>query len=183
MLISEAQPGDENEILAVANSVKFAGNRKQEAERGFLYFVKTAEEYRQRIKLSKFFLVAKNDNGKIIGFIIAHDRRALRKLQTLLPHEYPIQYVLAQHNIDVVYIEQLAVNAANQHEGVAQQMYDMLLQKEPHAKFFAAILHKPVPNNHSVRFFVDKNGWRLAERFCLPLTVEGEQLEAAMYEH
>lgn len=124
---------------------------------GFLVYPKSPEEYGERMKISKRFLVAKQENG-VLGFILAHDEKEL----DALPEGKPRYLKDVKFGENDIYVDQIVVHPKYQGNGVGRQLLETLVEMEPEGHFFTFVTHKPVENTKSINFF-KRNGWELEQ--------------------
>lgn len=152
--VSAARPGDESQIAEVACAVKISlAEGTEESDRGFLVWPQSPETYRERLDLSEHFLVARAED-KVVGFLMAYSRPVLQELQRGMTYEDNIlSFALSRGGQDIIFIDQIAVVPTAARRGVASRMLDHLGRGAPNAHLIAGIIHKPVRNTASIRFF------------------------------
>jgi predicted GNAT superfamily acetyltransferase len=124
---------------------------------GFLVFAKPEEAYQNRFTASRYCIVAEQE-GEITGFLVAHDRVELDALGSDLGYMQSLkEYLFGLPYSHWVYIDQIAVSANSQHQGIGQQMHDYLCNQSPKSVIIAGVTHMPVPNERSLGFFT-RNG-------------------------
>ena len=158
----QAAPGDEHAVSALAKHLEMQEGDDPSAARihGFLLYAKPEEAYRQRFSISKYCSVAEQ-NGEIIGFLIAHDREELEELGESLKYPRALkEYLFGLSYPHWVYIDQIAVHPGHQHHGIGQHLYDFAVGDESGSVLIAGATHDPVPNEASLHFF-EKNGHTL----------------------
>lgn len=156
----KAVPDDASAVVALANELEFnKGDDGQSAtEHGFLLYAKSEETYKQRFSVSKNSVVAELD-GKLIGYLIVHDRDEHKELGDLL--RYPItlkNYLLNQIETDYLYIDQIAIYPEYQQHGIGQHLYDFVFADISDRTIIACVAIEPLPNHASEAFFT-KNGF------------------------
>lgn len=124
---------------------------------GFLVFAKPQEAYELRFAVSRYCIVAEEE-GQIVGFLIAHDQAELEALGEHLGYMQTLkEYLFGLPYAHWIYIDQIAVDSHHQHKGIGQKMHDFLSANAPDSVLVAGVTHMPVPNERSLGFFT-KNG-------------------------
>lgn len=157
--IEKAKVEDVGAIWKVAKSVEYDKNTNN---KGFLLVVLSKDKYKQRIKKSHHFFVAKEGN-KIVGFVMAYTKGVLESLKREMPYEMDAVLAALKQKGKQLYLEQLGVLPKFQRKGVAQKLYNHLVKTEPSSQIVAEISLKP-KNEASINFFVDKNRWTLISK-------------------
>jgi ribosomal protein S18 acetylase RimI-like enzyme len=124
--------------------------RPEEADgsQGYLVFQGTPEEYRERIAACPYSVVAVDAKGAATGYLLASYRDA--------------------HGVEregYLLVDQICVGPAARGGGLAQRMLDRVTAEAGGRTVGAAIMHAPVRNERSLRFFTEKNGFRLVREF------------------
>ncbi|KKW39571.1 hypothetical protein A2217_05190 [Candidatus Peribacteria bacterium RIFOXYA2_FULL_55_28] len=158
----KAVPGDEHAVSALAKRLEIheGDDPSLAMHRGFLFYAKPEEVYRQRFSISQYCFIAEQE-GEIVGALVAHDRGELEELGASL--KYPralVEYLFSLQYPHWIYIDELAVHPGHQHHGIGQHLYDFAFGNVPGSVLLAGISHDPIPNEASLHFFT-KNGHTL----------------------
>jgi len=131
-------------------------------EKGFLTYSKSANQYRELIKKTPLSLIAKDENEKVVGYLLVYEQSLCEELYNP-PKALPKFYnaLLENMNGNTLYLEQIARHSDNAKQGIAQKMHDHLSQNHPNHTLLAGMIHKPMMNRASYHFFIDKNGYEL----------------------
>lgn len=135
---------------AMAELSRSVAYRPEEADgsQGYLVFQGTPEEYRERIAACPYSVVAVDAKGAATGYLLASYRDAFGVERE--------GYLL---------VDQICVGPAARGGGLAQRMLDRVTAEAGGRTVGAAIMHGPVRNERSLRFFTEKNGFRLVREF------------------
>lgn len=142
-----AELADAEAMAALSRSVAYRPETADEA-RGYLVFQGTPEEYRERIAACPYSVVAVDAKGAATGYLLASYRDAFGVERE--------GYLL---------VDQICVGPAARGSGLAQRMLDTVTTEAGRRVVGAAIMHAPVRNARSLRFFTEKNGFRLVREF------------------
>ena len=134
-------------MAALSRSVAYRPETADEA-RGYLVFQGTPEEYRERIAACPYSVVAVDAKGAATGYLLASYRDAFGVERE--------GYLL---------VDQICVGPSARGSGLAQRMLDTVTTEAGRRVVGAAIMHAPVRNARSLRFFTEKNGFRLVREF------------------
>lgn len=157
-----AVPGDEQAVSVLAQQLEMQEDDDPSTAmlRGFLLYAKPEEAYRQRFSISKYCSIVEQE-GEIIGFLIAHDREELEELGESLRYPKALkEYLYGLTYPHWIYIDQIAVHPEHQHHGIGQSLYDFAVGDASGSVLIAGATHDPVPNEASLHFFT-KNGHSL----------------------
>lgn len=105
---------------------------------GFLVFQGTPEEYTEKILANPHTMCAESASGEVEAYLLA----------VLEPDNYLL-------------VDQICVSAAARGAGLAQQMLDAAIASARPAVAGALIMHEPVRNVRSLRFFTVRNCFEL----------------------
>ncbi len=135
---------------AMAELARTVAYRPETADgsQGYLVFQGTPEEYRERIAACPYTVVAVDAKGAATGYLLASYRDAFGVERE--------GYLL---------VDQICVGPAARGGGLAQRMLDRVTGEAGRRVVGAAIMHEPVRNERSLRFFTEKNGFRLVREF------------------
>jgi ribosomal protein S18 acetylase RimI-like enzyme len=139
--VVEAVPEDGKEFCRISRSVAYVPGAA-DGRRGFLVFQGTAEEYAERIAGSPGSVIAYDAAGVPAGFLLT-----------------------AREEPGGVLVDQIGVAPAAAGAGVAQMLLDMAVALTRPRVMRASILQEPVRNLRSIRFFSEKNGFRLQRTY------------------
>ena len=155
MKIRRATEADAEAVRAVAET----GSAEKSGERGFLVHVQTAAEYAVRSRVASHFYVAEEDAG-IVGFLLAADARSLRLMREgMVGEDDVIDHVLERGGERMVYLDQIAVRTDRQRRRLGNQLFRQLVRDTAGSTLTGAILHEPIRNEASIRFFA-REGFR-----------------------
>ena len=165
IIIEVAKPGDEKEIESLASSVKIGKND----EKGFLVYPVNARNYRTRIILTPYFYVAREK--KIIGYIMAYDKKAIEKLKEMgeLSHEDELVKSVEKKAFNrFIFIDQIAIGHDFCRRGIGSKLLEFLIKniKGKYKVICCGVILSPVQNNAGRNFFV-KHGFKLLKKIEL----------------
>jgi hypothetical protein len=152
-----AVPDDAAKIWRIAGTLRY---EPPGSERGFLVHVRSEEEYRRILDISRHSFVA-DDEGTITGFLLVHTMPELERLAAgVLGPDNVVRYVLGLGEPGAVYADQIGVSLDARSRGTGQALAEAMAREHPGAHFLAAIMHRPARNEKSLRLAL-RNGWTL----------------------
>lgn len=154
--ISEACIKDANSIREIA--LDSVVSSQSNVQTGLVdYSVPSLDKYIYRLKVGRFF-VAK-DSDKVIGFL---DSFPSGNLESIFMHDPVVDSILKIEREPFIYINTLALLNEYRGKGIGSQLLGMLEKgtNSPYTSLLAAIVHKPLSNQSSIRM-VGKNRFSL----------------------
>jgi len=124
---------------------------------GFLMSLHPAETYSRRAAASHLCFVAESASG-LAGFLTAYPASLCA---CWYPPDSGYARAMAEAGPDSVLLDQIAVSPAHRKLGVATRLYDAFAAACGPRPVVLDILHAPVANLSSLRFFRDQRGYRL----------------------
>lgn len=143
-LIRRAEAGDAAGIRDVAANVRFQPGVADGAE-GYLVGMFEVAEYEERLGRSAGSMVAVDAEGRVVAFLLTDEAYRL---------------TVAGASSEVVLIDQIGVRREAAGAGLGQRMMDAMTRVVRPERMAASIMHRPVRNAKSMRFFAEKNGFR-----------------------
>lgn len=159
MLIRRALPADGRAIHAIAQ--RFHVQRIPEdlnAGQGFLLNLHPEEEYARRIEASPNCVVAETE-GVVAGFITAYPIETCRPW--IDARDVTYAYILEQAGPEDLLLDQIGVLPEFIGRQVAASLYREFERSASGRAVWLDIVHGPVRNQRSVRFFHERFGFRL----------------------
>lgn len=155
--VRRAVPDDAGEIRRIAATLRY---EPPGSDKGFLVHVRSEEEYRRILDISRHSFVAENE-GTMTGFLLVYMMPELERLATgVLGQDNVVRYVLGLGEPGAVYADQIGVSLEARSRGTGQALAEAMAREHPGAHFLAAIMHRPSRNGKSLRLAL-RNGWTL----------------------
>ncbi len=170
MTIFPALPAHGELFAALSQSVAYRPGAA-DGSQGYLVFQGSPAEYAAKVTLAPDSVIAFDDAQQPAGFLLAARGTALAALGA-----EPLAHMLRHPPESYLLIDQIAVAPHARARGLAQQLLDAVLRSARPAIAGASIMHGPVRNRRSLRFFTEKNG------FSLSLTYRENDFEWGYYE-
>lgn len=121
--------------------------------RGYLVCQGTAEEYAALLTVCTASRVAFDADGRGVAFLLAKPGEIVRDELPFVERHQAEEYLL---------IDQIGVRPEARGEGLAQALLDAVVTAAGRRVVSAVIMHAPVRNLRSLRFFTEKNGFSFA---------------------
>ena len=171
MLIRKARVEDAAALAAVAESVRYRDG-DADPSRGYLVFVGTPEEYAERLEGSDTSYVAELD-GKVIAFLLTS--YSSEDTATQMEAEEVEGRIFGE---GALLIDQIGVSPEARGQGAAAMLYAQMVKELKPTRMTACIMHWPLKNSRSIRFFTGRCGFR-----CIGEYHEGNGFLWGIYEH
>lgn len=167
--IRPAVPADGPHLAAISQSVAFS-RQTADPNQGFLVFQGTPDEYAFRLSACPHSVVAVGEDDVPRAFLLATPGVTIadwakrgwvdtgEHTAHILRHD-PERYLL---------VDQIGVSPHARREGLAQRMFDAVMRAAEPAVVGASIMHAPLRNLRSIRFFTEKNGFSLVMTYSEP---------------
>jgi GNAT superfamily N-acetyltransferase len=124
-----------------------------DASRGFLIYQGTPEEYAALLTVCTASRVAIDADGRGAAFLLAKPGEIVRDELPFVERYRAEEYLL---------IDQIGVRPEARGAGLAQALLDAVVTAAARRVMGAVIMHAPVRNLRSLRFFTEKNGFSFA---------------------
>jgi ribosomal protein S18 acetylase RimI-like enzyme len=180
--IRPATLNDAAAISALGNSVKRNSQKSDQhwKSEGFLTYPKSEEKWRNLLSHpGGFGYIAEDENQKLLGYLVIYDHQL-----TAEEHGGPkpalsgFYEALVKHcDENTLYLEQIARHPNHRGKGIAHQLYEQLCKDYPKHNQLAGVVHAPIKNHASIRFFQEKLGFELIGEF----QDESDELGAGLY--
>lgn len=157
--LAHANIGDSEEIATLAQELKLNPERPQ--QNGFLFYPYTSDQYDARMGVSDTdsgdtFIVARDDKGKLAGFISAWSREALRAIYSPgLGAQTSVVYYFLGKSKDFVFGEQIGVRRDLAGKGLGSLLLNQMMRHTELAGIedvYVSILDQPFRNEASAKF-------------------------------
>jgi GNAT superfamily N-acetyltransferase len=154
--IKPATVQDAEAMNRIARTLRLEGRDLQHAEEeGFFLYVGGVEDYRKTIRESAYCYSAFVDSG-CVGFLTTVSPESL----AALPPGRNRDVFLDKGDFPLL-IEQVGVLPEHQNRGIGRALLDTAIENAPVSRLVATLVHAPVCNQRSLRFFSKQHGWRL----------------------
>ena len=152
--IRQARVQDASQIEKIARSLRYDPSKTQID--GFLVYVLSEEEYKQRIKRNPYFYVAESDGG-IEGFSMNYNDHTLKTLLGVgaMSHESSFMKFLLEQKNPFILADQIGVRREFARAKIGHALINRLFSDMRKAQIpdtYAGILHKPTRNEASIKF-------------------------------
>jgi GNAT superfamily N-acetyltransferase len=159
MTIQPALPAHGELFALLSKSVAYRPGLADGAE-GYLVFQGSPAEYAAKLALCPDSVIAFDEEQQPAGFLLAARGPVLAAL-----HAEPLSHMLRHPADGYLLIDQIAVAPHARARGLAQQLLDAAIRSACPRTAGASIMHGPVRNLRSLRFFTEKNGFRLSHSY------------------
>jgi len=154
-----ARPAHAPDLSRISQSVAYVPGAA-DANQGYLVFQGTPVEYAIRLAACPHSVVAVRPDDTPVAFLLAMSGVVLSRW-TSDDEAGPMQWIHRHTPETYLLVDQIGVAPEARSFGLAQQMLDAVIGAAQPKVVGASIMHSPLQNLRSTRFFTQKNGFSL----------------------